>query len=139
MPYATLDDVRRRLRTEEALLAVLDADAVGDDQEAEVSRALDDASSMVDSYLVRMLPLPETPPAWVRDATVDLAIYDLADGRVTEQHLRRRYEDRIKHLEAIGKGKAGLGGDRTTASREGEYAGEAEPQVFGRERSAAIL
>ncbi|MEM1415117.1 MAG: DUF1320 domain-containing protein [Myxococcota bacterium] len=139
MPYATIDDVKQRLRTVDALLAILDADAIDSAQETEVTRALEDASSVVDSHLARMLPLPETPPPWVRKATVDLAIYDLADGRVTEEHLRTRRDDAMDQLKAVGKAKAGLGADRTASSREGEFAVESEPQVFGRERSAGIL
>lgn len=104
MAYATRADIEaiygaRHLET----LIPVDVDA-----DVAVSRALSDASAIVDSHLSMRyrLPLPGTPDV-VRGWAIDIACWKVApaDVRLTEE-ISARAKVAIKALEGIAAGKA---------------------------------
>lgn len=109
MAYATQQDMIDR-RGEDSLYVAADRDGDGTLDAAAITRALDDASAEIDTYLgaAYALPLSETPPVVVNLA-VDIALYRLSDrpGALTNE-VRRRYEDAIALLKRIADGGATL-------------------------------
>jgi phage gp36-like protein len=80
--------------------------------EAAVNRALDEASTLIDSYIARIVTLPfdGAIPKSLRRPCVDITLYMLAMDPLarTDEH-RRRYEDAIKWLQGVAKGDITLG------------------------------
>lgn len=95
-----------------------DKDGNGTVDAAVETKALEDASDEIDSYLsVRYgLPLPTIPRALTR-VCGDIAIYRGSGeaGTVTDEK-RLRYEDAVKWLKDIAKGVASLGLSATDES-----------------------
>lgn len=86
-------------------------DGIADD--AAITAACADASSLIDSYLVRAgykVPVDPIPDVLVEKAS-DIAVYLLSQGQApyTEEK-RKRYEDALRWLEDIADGKAELPG-----------------------------
>lgn len=86
-------------------------DGVADD--AAITAACADASSLIDSYLVRAgytVPVDPVPDVVVEKAS-DVAVYLLSQGQApyTEEK-RKRYEDALRWLADIADGKAELPG-----------------------------
>jgi phage gp36-like protein len=79
---------------------------------AKLQRALDDASSEIDSYLLAAsynLPLSSVPIV-LREKTNDIARYRLDKWRNRED-VRQRYEDALQWLMNLAKNLASLGAD----------------------------
>lgn len=113
--HATVEQLENHLG-EDRYLALVDRDNDGAADTDAVEAALADASSLCDSYVSRWLPLSEPPKALVT-AVLDLAVYQLAGNRSTEDE-RRRYEDALRWLRDVSVGRATLGtGPQGQASR----------------------
>ncbi|WP_456390246.1 gp436 family protein [Profundibacter sp.] len=108
MAYATQADIIT-IYSEDALF-VADRDGDGMVDADAVTRALDMASSEIDSFLgVRYdVPLASAPEV-IKQIAVDFAIYRLAlsSDVLSEEH-RQRYKDGKEHLIRFGEGKAYL-------------------------------
>ncbi|HUY26149.1 MAG TPA: DUF1320 domain-containing protein [Candidatus Binataceae bacterium] len=79
-----------------------------------IQTALNDASSMIDSYLEARfaLPLPTaTIPGLLKAMCIDIAMYRMQALRPLHDldDARKRYEDALKALEKINQGKLTLG------------------------------
>lgn len=108
MAYATQLDITT-IYSEDALF-VADRDGDGVVDADAVARALDMASSEIDSFLgIRYdVPLPAVPEV-IKQITVDFALYRLAlSADVQSDEHRQRYEDGQAHLRRFGKGEAYL-------------------------------
>ncbi len=83
---------------------------------AVLTRSLDDASSLIDTYLQSRytLPLPSIPRALVRPCA-DIARYYLDKTRQRED-VRQRYEDALAFLKLLANGQVSLGLDETGES-----------------------
>lgn len=108
MAYATQDDIVTLYGDDALFVADRDGDGLADG--AAVTRALDLASSEIDTYLAARyaLPLPVVP-AMLMAWCVDIALYRLALGAdvLSEEH-RRRYDDALASLRRIARGEAAL-------------------------------
>ncbi|WP_282094320.1 gp436 family protein [Epibacterium ulvae] len=117
MAYAIQNDIVT-LYSQDALF-VADRDGDGTPDADAIARALDAATSEIDSYIgVRFaLPLPE-PDELLKQFCVDIALYRLAASAdvQTEEH-RTRYKDAIHHLKDVSRGAATL---KTGLQSDGE-------------------
>lgn len=104
--YATSAELQDYLG-EDDFLRVADRDGSGAVDADAVTQALDEASSLADSYLARWLPIASVPPV-LRRHVMAIAAYSLAGNLQTDDQ-RRRYEDAIKWLRDVADGKASLG------------------------------
>lgn len=86
-------------------------DGVSDD--ASIDAVCADASSFIDSYLVRAgydVPVAPVPDVLVEKAS-DIAIYKLSQGQGPyTKEKRKRYDDAVAWLEMVGDGKLELPG-----------------------------
>lgn len=79
-----------------------------------ISKSLDDATSLIDSYVSAKFDDPQTispvPPIFVR-LCVDIAVYYIArENRGTlSEEIRQGWEDAVEELEKIRDGKISLG------------------------------
>jgi len=89
------------------LIAISDRDDSGEVDADSVTAALADASSTVDSYISKWLPLADVPLV-LRRHTMAIAVYSLANNGETEDQ-RKRYEDAIRWLEKVAAGTVSLG------------------------------
>lgn len=99
---------------------------------AAVNRALDEASTLIDSYIAKIVPLPfdGAVPKSLRRPCVDIALYMLAMDPLarTDEH-RRRYEDAIKWLAGVAKGDITLGPYDLDGDGEDDEDGEEVPHA----------
>lgn len=110
MAYALLADIDARYPGELAQAGPRDING-GFDIEA-VDLALAWASTTIDRTL-RVLgwstPVAAPVPAWIKDLTVDLSLYQATPTAMASQadfsDRRRRYEDALAQLDAIAKGE----------------------------------
>ena len=110
MRYATRADIEAVYGLS-LLPHIADYDADGEVDADVVTAALDHATGVINSHLSVRYKLPlAAVPAFLKAATIDLAVYRIANtaDRLTNE-MRLRYEDHIRHLERIADGKAGLG------------------------------
>lgn len=112
-------------------------DGVVDD--AAVTAACADASSLIDSYLERgghKTPVDPVPDVLVKYAS-DIAVYNLSQGTApyTEEK-RKRYEDAIAWLESVAKN---VGADLPNAPDESKTARSARAGGFPLKYSAGQL
>ncbi len=111
--YAVKTDITDRFGTI-FLGEIADREGDGDVNDGAVNKALDDATSVIDSYVSAKFDDPQTispvPPIFVR-LCVDIAVYYLArENRGTlSEEIRQGYEDAILELEKIRDGKISLG------------------------------
>jgi phage gp36-like protein len=101
--YATRSDLEN-LRGAELILALADKDADGAVDDAVVDNALLHASSVVDSYLTRFLPLG-TVTEVIRQVVIDLALYRIAGQHATDEQ-RNRHNDAMAWLRDVARGRA---------------------------------
>lgn len=105
MAYADAAQLEEHLGADR-YVDLADRDRSGTVDEEAVDQALAKASSLVDSYITRYLPIAE-PPDVVVDAVLEVATYKLAGNRATQDE-RQRYEDAIAWLTRVGARKANL-------------------------------
>lgn len=110
MTYATEQDIID-LHGAELLDLLADTDADGVRDPETVTRAIDDASALIDGYLSGRYALPLSQvPRTLATLCVDIAIYRMARSPdLLTEDIRQRYEDALKFLRDIAAGKAGLG------------------------------
>ncbi|NHO33326.1 gp436 family protein [Acetobacter fallax] len=112
MAYATLADLIERYGLDELQTLTASRDElIGEVNEARVGRALDEASSLIDSYLIRRYVVPVIPPTpALVHACCKLARYDLAVSSTTvpTDQMRADRKDAQGWLNDIGAGKATL-------------------------------
>jgi phage gp36-like protein len=124
MPYATLSDLQEAFGEAEAIrLTAPEGELDGPVVEAKVTRALAEASDLVDSYLARRYAVPlaaPVAPAIVR-ATLVLARFDLAHGdqREPTEQMRLARKETIAWLERLAGGEAVLPGNPALAGASG--------------------
>lgn len=108
MAYATQADIITIYSADALHVADRDGDGVIDADA--VTRALDMATSEIDSFLGVRFDVPLTSvPEVIKQIAVDFAIYRLAlSADVLSDEHRRRYEDGLAHLKRFGEGKAYL-------------------------------
>ncbi|MEM1344857.1 MAG: DUF1320 domain-containing protein [Pseudomonadota bacterium] len=145
MAYATRADIETIYGADTlARVADRDFDEVIDD--AAVDAALARASAEMDGYIRSRyaLPLAEEQPLLVQPC-IDIAIYRLAQsgaGRTDED--RTRYEDAVKLMDRISKGKVELvlppppGGDATEGLGPQPVVIEGPERLFSREKLRGI-
>ncbi len=141
MAYATQQDVIDRYGEEE-LLTASDRDNDGNIDTVAVSRALDDASAEIDSYLVERytLPLAAPVPARLVEICGAIAVYKLsnASGPNTEEK-RLRYEDALKWLSKVALGEVGLGDAGAEGSADTPSVSmTAQPRLFTRDTQGGL-
>lgn len=108
--YATQDDLTA-LYGEDMLRRVAEREGNGNIDIDAVERALIDASAEIDLYVAaRYAPAVVAASRWVRIATINIAVYFLANNFLSlTPDIRQRYEDVLSTLKRIGEGKAGIG------------------------------
>lgn len=114
MAYSTLDDIKAVVA--EADIAQLTDDTGGTTIDtAKVTRAIEDADLLIDSFLRFQYTVPLSPvPALVRKLSVDIAVFNLFSRRrvVTDEipeGVILRYRDALRMLERLQTGRASLG------------------------------
>ncbi|MBR0681915.1 DUF1320 domain-containing protein [Roseomonas eburnea] len=139
MPYATIADLTESFGESEATrLTAPEGDLDGPVVEAKVTRALTDATDLIDSYLARRYAVPlvaPIPPAIVRACAV-LARYQLAHGEQREptEQMRLERKDTIAWLERLAEGSAVLPGAVPAAGSSGAGAMVSDrPRDFARD------
>lgn len=135
MTYATKQDMIDRFEDVELIqLTDRSGDALAID-DVVLGRALDDADSEIDAYLMGRYKLPlQTTPKILVLAACDIARYKLYDNRVTEQ-VEKRYNDAVKLLTNIGMGKISIGpnSDAVPAPATSGPQVAADERVFSRD------
>lgn len=139
MAYATQTDITD-LYGIDTLDRLADRDGEGTADAAKVSRALDDASALVDGYIALRVTLPLSPvPAVLRNLTVDIAMYRLAtDAGLLSEDARARYDDAIRFLRDVSAGKAAIPQPAAPGAAVTETASpqtvviDSEPRLFSR-------
>jgi phage gp36-like protein len=115
MSYATPADFILAFGNDEAVeITNLDSPTASVLDSSKLQRALDDASSEIDSYLLAAsytIPLTSAPIV-LREKCNDIARYRLDKWR-NRDDVRRRYEDALIFLRDLSKGLASLGADVT--------------------------
>ncbi len=136
MAYCTYSDIDKRIGTED-LAALADYDGDGTPDADVVAAAIDDAASLIDSYLSVRFTVPVSPvPDVLRTRAVNLAVYFLRLRRDSAtQDARRQYEDDIAWLREVASGAVSLGIEPSAA--EGDRAPgvryESQKRIFGRD------
>lgn len=108
MPYATALDIEQSVGADR--LDILAAGSDGTRDGARITRALDDASALIDGYISNRYALPlDAAPAVLREACVSIAVYKLTDPSTLTEDARKRFDDSISFLKDIARGLVGLG------------------------------
>jgi phage gp36-like protein len=107
--YATRSDLEKKQWAVE-LAQLADRDRDGEEDAGVVDSALAWACSLIDSKLAGRIDLSMAAPYPARlvDICCDFARYELYGVQPTE-HVRLRYEDAIRQLDAVRDGKETLG------------------------------
>jgi phage gp36-like protein len=111
--YATKTDITDRFGAT-FLAEIADRDGDGSVDDTSVDKALDDATSLIDSYVSAKFDDPQTisptPSIFIR-LCCDIAIYYMArENRGTlSDEIRQGWEDAVEELEKIRDGKISLG------------------------------
>ena len=110
MPYATLDDINARYPGE--LAQAGPKTAAGAVDEDAVDAAIGYAAQVIDAFLRKIgaaVPLSDPVPDWIREATVDMALYLATPTAVASQvdfkDRYQRYSDALQMLNDIAEGK----------------------------------
>lgn len=141
MAYATLQTLTDQVGVDE-LTRSSDRDGNGAIDPGVVERALEDASSEIDSYVGSVYKLPLNPvPGIVITYTGIIALYrmSLETGSYTEEK-RKRYEDAIRWLRDVAKGVASLDGEVEAAPKSsGGIRVFSQSREYGRDKLGGIL
>lgn len=121
MAYCTQGDLEAVLDGQK-LIDLTDDSGAGAIDDAKLSRAMDDASAVIDGHLRARysVPLAAPAPPYVRKLAVDLAVHALYSRREGDLGLpdgvRDRYKSAMEALKAIRDGKQDLGVDPPPAA-----------------------
>jgi len=135
MAYCSYSDVERRIG-EADLVALADYDGDGSPDPDVVEAAIQDACSLMDSYLSVRFAVPVSPvPDVLRTRAVNLAVYFLRLGRDSAtEDARRQYEDDLTWMREVVRGDVSLGIEPSAA--EGDRAPgviyQGRRRLFGR-------
>jgi len=136
MAYCTYDDVKKRIG-EADLVALADYDGDDSPDADVVAAAIDDACSLIDSYLSVRFTVPVNPvPDMLRTRAVNLAVYFLRLGRDSAtEDARRQYEDDVEWLREVVHGEVSLGIEPSAAEADRSPGVEyrTQPRLFGRD------
>ena len=136
--YATLQDMQSRFGVDLLHVAVIPGTAQLD--EAVITQALTDASSLIDGYLAGRYPLPlaHVPTALV-PICCDIARHWLYGEQAPEQ-IGKRYEAAIAFLKSVGRGELALGMSADGEQLESQNLAElqSDGRVFGRQSGGFI-
>lgn len=141
MAYATQQDILDRYGDDALYVA---ADRNNDDaiDTNVVTRALDDASDEINSYVGKKypLPLPGVPTVLTRPC-VDIALYRLSFSTALTEEKRKRYDDALRFLKEVAAGNVSLGYDPSSDTRESSDTAEviSNPRAFSRKTMGGLL
>jgi len=133
MPYATRQNMVDRFDEEELVQLTDRKDPpAGIIDDTVLTKALDDASALIDGYLQGRYTLPlGNVPVTLERITCDIARYYLYEDGVTEV-VKQRYQDAAKYLNDVSAGRIDLGLDSSnnpaTVSNAPDY--QAPDRVF---------
>lgn len=136
--YATLQDMQSRFGID--LLRVAAVPGTDTLDEAVITQALADASSLIDGYLAGRYPLPlaHMPTALV-PICCDIARHRLY-GEQSPEQIGKRYDAAISFLKSVGKGELALGlaadGEQLESQNLAEL--QSDGRVFGRQSGGFI-
>jgi len=108
--YCDMDDVLDQL-DEATLIQLTDDEDAGGPNSARLTRAINDAEALIDSYCGARYSVPfGTVPAIVRKIAVEIAIYNLyARRQGAPEGRKERYEEAVSFLKDVAAGKVSLG------------------------------
>ena len=138
MGYCTQADIVGRY-SDDDIVELADHDRDGTVDAAVVTRAINDASGQIDSYLQKkfVVPIPAPVPAVLCARCVDIAVYRLQLWRrsVTED-IKKAYDDAIQWLKDIVAGKVDIGLTPKPAEAAGapNVLHDGQPRLFGRDK-----
>jgi phage gp36-like protein len=139
MSYCTQADILEQL-DEDVLVQLTDDDDIGVVDGDVVTRAIADADAEIDSYCGTRHDLPFSPvPVMVRKLSVDLSIYNLyARRRGVSEDRQKRYDNAIRFLQDVARGRITLGADAPTPDSDGgpEATTTKSDRVFSMGRSS---
>ncbi len=136
--YATLQDMQSRFGID--LLRVAAVPGTDTLDEAVITQALADASSLIDGYLAGRYPLPlaHVPTALV-PICCDIARHRLY-GEQSPEQIGKRYDAALSFLKSVGKGELALGlaadGEQLESQNLAEL--QSDGRVFGRQSGGFI-
>ena len=136
--YATLQDMQSRFGID--LLCVAAVPGTDTLDEAVITQALADASSLIDGYLAGRYPLPlaHVPTALV-PICCDIARHRLY-GEQSPEQIGKRYDAALSFLKSVGKGELALGlaadGEQLESQNLAEL--QSDGRVFGRQSGGFI-
>ena len=136
--YATLQDMQSRFGID--LLRVAAVPGTDTLDEAVITQALADASSLIDGYLAGRYPLPlaHVPTALV-PICCDIARHRLY-GEQSPEQIGKRYDAALSFLKSVGKGELALGlaadGEQLESQNLAEL--QSDGLVFGRQSGGFI-
>ncbi|WP_417656187.1 gp436 family protein [Pseudidiomarina aestuarii] len=108
MNYCLVTDLIARFGEQE-LIALTDRDGTGTVVEVVAQHAIQDASALIDGYLLGRYDLPLQPaPTVLTPICADIARYQLYDNEAPAV-VTKRYETAIQFLKSVGKGEVTLG------------------------------
>ena len=131
MPYCTQTDIEKRI-TAGDLVRLSDQDGDGISDADVVTQAIEDAQSVIDSYLSVKFVVPIAPvPNVLRQYCVTMACYILMKGRgALTKEMIDNYDKAVQWLKDVVAGKAALAA--TTAPTEAPGAPGVDYSVGGR-------
>jgi phage gp36-like protein len=140
MPYSTLTDLQQ-IVAEHVLVRLTqdDPDASVVDEDV-VASAIADGDAVIDGYLSGRYATPLSPvPTVVRSISLAFARYALFsrrgyDPKGPDAVVRMDYDDRMKLLQAIGRGEVSLAAPAQVAEPSATAAIVSSPRVMSRER-----
>lgn len=127
MAYSTQTDVERAAGGRDALVQLADTAGIGEIDPAEVTRAIEEADALFDSYAQERLATPVAPPipTILRTMSAAEAVYALKVARnANSDRDDARHEERLRWFQSVGSGAASLG-VQAPMTREGEQIGPA--------------
>ena len=108
MPYCVQSDLVERFGTD-ALAQLTDQTAAADPASPMISKACDEATSLIDSYLAASYVTPLVPvPTLVRAWACDIAMKMLYRGADEGHPVRLAFDDAMRQLRDIARGVAQL-------------------------------
>ncbi len=110
MAYCTQADILEQI-DDRTLVELTDDSDLAELDEGVVTRAIEDADSLINGYGRLRYTVPLVPvPSMARKLSVDIAIYNLyARRRGAPEDRRQRYLDAIAFLKEVAAGRASLG------------------------------
>ena len=118
MTYATAQDLENLLGPAR-YVQVADRDRDGAADSTAVASALTKASSLADSYLAHLVPIPSPYPEALVDAVLSIATYRLVGNSATTD-ARQTSEDAVAWLRDVSKGRARLSTPEAEVSTAGD-------------------